>query len=150
MVSTPADDPLTTPVPAIVAWGLVALQVPPDAVSLSVMDAGAQTKDAPEIIPASGSGLTVIIFVAVPIPQPFTTVYVTVSVPGAIPTTTPPDDTMACALLAVQVPPDTVSVNAIAAVRQTDEMPLIVPGFGRGLMVIAFFAVAVPQLLVTE
>ena len=52
---------------------LVLLQVPPVAVSESVMLVPVHTLDAPEIVPASGSGLTVIVLIAVAVPQPFVT-----------------------------------------------------------------------------
>jgi hypothetical protein len=56
--------PLTTPDADTVAFALSALQVPPEAVSDSVIAAPTATVGDPEIRPASGRGLTVIVWEA--------------------------------------------------------------------------------------
>ena len=73
MVSNPALTPLTTP-PATVALVFEALHTPPLAASVRVILAPTQTDDAPLILPASGVGLTSIVFVATAVPQLLVTV----------------------------------------------------------------------------
>ena len=70
MVSVPADAPVTTPVEFIVALLVVTLlQLPPEAVSVSVMVLPVQTADEPAIVPATGNGKIVIAVVASAVPQ---------------------------------------------------------------------------------
>ena len=69
--------------------------------------------------------------------------------PAETPVTTPPDETVADELLADHVPPPAVLVSVIVAPTLTAVAPVIVPALGNALTLIAFVAVAVPQLLVT-
>lgn len=73
MVSRPAESPPTTPVESTVAWVLVALHVPPVPVVVSVMPEPTHTLPGPVMVPASGSGFTVILVVAATVPQPVVT-----------------------------------------------------------------------------
>ena len=59
MVSVPAKTPVTTPLETV-AFALAVLHVPPLAASLRVILAPTQTLATPLIIPAFGSGFTVI------------------------------------------------------------------------------------------
>jgi hypothetical protein len=59
--SVPAVTPVTMPVlPTVASAVLVLLHTPPGAASVSVIDESAHTLPAPEMVPATGSGLTVI------------------------------------------------------------------------------------------
>ena len=71
----PAANPYTTPPLVILTREEVdVLQLPPVLPeAVSVVFAPAQTEAAPEIEPAFGSGLTVIVEVATLVPQPFVT-----------------------------------------------------------------------------
>ena len=68
MVSVPAATPETIPTNTV-AVALLLLHKPPVAASVKVVVEPAHTVDVPVIVPASGCGLTVIIFVAVTVPQ---------------------------------------------------------------------------------
>ena len=71
----PADRPFTLPEASTVAnEGAVLLQVPPVAPSVSGVLLPAHTDDAPDMVPATGNGLTVNVCVAAAVPQPFVTV----------------------------------------------------------------------------
>lgn len=65
IVSAPADSPDITPDTDTAALPVVILQNPPVAVVASVAVAPTQTVDDPEIAPAVGSGLTVIVVVLI-------------------------------------------------------------------------------------
>lgn len=70
---------------------------------------------------------------------------------GATPVTTPLPLTVAKdVLLLLQLPPETPSNKDDAAPGQTVVVPVIVPAFGKGLMVTDAVATAVPQLFVNE
>ncbi len=73
IVSNPPETPVTIP-PITVALALLLLQVPPVTLSVNVMDDPTHTPEGPDIIPSSGSGFTVMGFVAVAVPQPLITV----------------------------------------------------------------------------
>ena len=73
IVSIPAVTPVTIP-PATVALPLLALHVPPGAASVSVRVVPVHTLVPPMIAPASGSGFTVVILIAVAVPQLLVTV----------------------------------------------------------------------------
>lgn len=74
-----------------------------------------------------------------------------VALPAATPVTTPAALTLAIdVLLLVHAPPLTASVNVDVAPAQMVDAPVTVPADGNGLTVIAFVALTVPQLLVTE
>ena len=109
-----------------VALVLMALQIPPAAVSVNIIDDPAQTLDGPVITPACAVESIVIAFEAVVVPHKLVTVYVTVSMPLVTPVTELPA-TSACALLPLQVPPETVSVSTITEPIHTCEGPVITP-----------------------
>ena len=70
MNTLPLDTPVTTPPPLIVAMDPAALlHVPPGTVSVSVIVAPAHTEEAPEIAPAEGSGITVMVSITEVDPQ---------------------------------------------------------------------------------
>ena len=73
MGSVPALTPITTP-PETVALELPALQVPPETVSVRVTDDPTHTLSTPEIEPASGNGLIVMLIVVPAVLQAFVTV----------------------------------------------------------------------------
>ena len=67
--------PFTLPDPSTVATPVaVLLQAPPEVVSLKPVAEPAHTVAVPVIVPADGSGLTVIMSVAAAAPQPLVTV----------------------------------------------------------------------------
>ena len=150
MVSMPAVVPVTIPIDDTVALLLVALQVPPVTLSVRVVLDPAQTDDAPVIAPALGSGLIVITFVVVALPQLLVTVYIMVSVPAIMPLTTPEPDTNALPFVVLHDPPVAEGVSVIEAPTQTADSPDMVVVAGAGLTAIDLVVVAVPQLLVTE
>lgn len=65
MVSTPALIPVTIPTESIVAWLLLVLHVPPEVLSVRVIEELVATMEEPEIAATEGKGLMVIAFVAV-------------------------------------------------------------------------------------
>ena len=70
----PAATPVTIPVVPILAFALLVLHVPPVTVSVIVVAAPTHTVEEPDITPAFGAGLTVIVLVEVAVPQPLVTV----------------------------------------------------------------------------
>ena len=75
MIDVPADTPVTIPPVLMVATPVdTELQVPPEATSLNVVVAPAQTVVVPVIVPATGNGLTDTVVVATAVPQLFVTV----------------------------------------------------------------------------
>ena len=76
IIELPAEMPETTPVVALtVATAvLVLLQVPPVPVLVNVITEPVHTNVVPLMVPAFESGLTVIAYVAVAVPQPVVTV----------------------------------------------------------------------------
>ena len=69
MVVLPVDTPVTTP-PLTVAMAVDALlQVPPEMVSIRVVVAPVQLVVEPVIVPATGVGLTVKLWLAATVPQ---------------------------------------------------------------------------------
>jgi hypothetical protein len=143
----PAVAPVTIP-PETVACALLTLHAPPATPSDNVIDELTQTLEAPDIVPAFGKGLTVIVFLAIAVPQLPETVYMIVSMPAVTPVAIPPE-IVACALLALQAPPVATSVNVIDEPTHTPEGPVMLPAFGNALTVTVFVAVAVPHPLVT-
>jgi hypothetical protein len=70
-----------------------------------------------------------------------------VAVPGAMPVTMPVADTLATEVaVLLQLPPVVVSVRVTGLPVQTAEVPVIMPAYGRGLIVIVCIAVSAPQL----
>ena len=108
------------------------------------------TDDAPDMLPASGNGLTVNVCVAAAVPQPLVTVYDIVVVPAAMPVTLPEASKVAndVAVL-LHVPPVATSVSGVLLAAHTVDAPDMVPASGNGLTVNVCVAAAVPQLLVT-
>jgi hypothetical protein len=90
----------------------------------------------------------VIVLVAEAVPHPLVNVYFTVSIPAVTPVTMPDVPIVAVLLLLLQVPPVTLSVNVVAELTHKDELPVIVPALGSGLMVMVLVAVVVPHPLV--
>ena len=148
MVDVPAAIPVTTP-PDTVAFALLLLQVPPALASVNIIADPAHTLEPPVIVPATGSGFIVIVFVATAVPHEFVVLYFIVSVPAETPVTIPPPVTEALVLLALHTPPAVASVTGIVDPAHTDELPVTVPANGNGFIVIVFVAVAVPQVTVT-
>jgi hypothetical protein len=104
----------------------------------------------PEITPAEGAALTVILRVAVTAPQLPVTVYDIVAVPAATPVATPDALMVAThAGEALQVPPITEEANGVDAPAHTALLPVIVPADEPVLTVMIWVAVAAPQLPVT-
>ncbi len=69
MVSMPGEMPVTAPPEVTDAWVLLLPHVPPVTLSVSVMVLPVQTAVAPVIDPESGCGNTVMLCVAVAVPQ---------------------------------------------------------------------------------
>lgn len=148
MVSRPASTPVTVPATETLALPFDAVQMPPETVSDRVMAAPAQTDDGPEMIPAFGAILIVMILDADTDPHDPVTVYKTVSVPVDNPVTTPAA-TDACALTVLQTPPATVSVRVTVPPMQTPDGPEILPAASAAPTATMRLVVAVPQPLVT-
>ncbi len=72
-----------------------------------------------------------------------------IAVPAVTPVTKPLI-TVADEVLLLQAPPVIALLSVVIAATHTEGTPVIVPASGCALTVIAFVAVAVPQLLVTE
>src|SRR6185312_16400144 len=111
---------------------LLLLHVPPVLpVEVKLMLAPVHTDEGPLMVPASSSGLTVMVVTAVADPQvAVDTVYVIVVVPAATPVTRPVDafTVAAAGLLLIQVPPTLpVLVRLIAKPAHTVGPPVIVP-----------------------
>src|ERR1017187_412534 len=147
MVEFPAATPVTAPVAAftVATDGVRLFQVPPLVPLLvNVVADPVQTVRAPLIVPATGSGLTVIAADAIEVPQVLVTVYFMVALPAALPVTTPVlEFTVAAAVLLLLLE------NVVVAATQTVEAPLTIPAFGSGFTVMSFDEVDVPQPLVT-
>jgi hypothetical protein len=74
MVAVPAVTPVTSPVASIVATvTLLLLHEPPVPELVSRVVIVSQTVSVPEIVPADGNGLTVIVYVDDAVPQPLVT-----------------------------------------------------------------------------
>jgi hypothetical protein len=69
----PPAEPVTLPLALTAATPLL-LQAPPPAVADNVIDDPRQKAEGPVIVPATGSGFTVIIYVATFVPQLFVAV----------------------------------------------------------------------------
>ena len=150
IVALPAATPVTTPVDAftVAADVLLLLQVPPVLPLLvkAVVDP-IQTDGVPPIaVPAFGSGLTVMGYVAALVPQEVVTVYMMEVDPPATPVTMPEASTEAMlVLLLLHVPPELVLLNIIVALTHTAVAPLIVPAFNPGFTEMPACAVAIPH-----
>jgi hypothetical protein len=129
IVSAPAERPDMTPDTETAALPVVMLQKPPVAVVASVVVAPTQTVDDPEIVPAAGSGFTVIVVTRI---HPVGSVYVISVVPAARPVNVPVADPIVPILvvLLAHVPPDGVLEIVVDAPKQTLVAPAIAPGSG--------------------
>lgn len=128
---------------------LLLLQVPPVVASVNVVIAPGQTADVPPDIAAIDGEETVIVKVAILVPQVFVTVYLITDVPAATPLTTPPLVIVATdVVVLLQTPPLVASLSVVVVPIHIFEVPVIVPEYG--LTEIEYVAIAVPQLLVTE
>ena len=76
----PAETPVTMPLKTV-ALVLLALQIPPALLSVSVIDEPTHTADGPEMLSAIAVVSIVTAFDAVAVPHKFVTVYVIVSIP---------------------------------------------------------------------
>jgi hypothetical protein len=93
--------------------------------------------------------LTVMVFVAVALPQSFVTVYDIRTVPAASPFTVPVPSTVAMPVEPeLQVPPGVQLESVIFAFTQTLPGPVIVPASGNGLILIITVAVLLQPLVV--
>ena len=149
MVTAPAATPATAPPLTVATDALLLLHEPPGADSDKVIDEPAHTLVNPDILPAYGSALTAIGFVATALPQELVTVYLIVSTPPDTPVTKPPD-TVALPLLLLHRPPAAPSVSVIDAPWHTLEAPLIVPATGANCTVTEAESTIAPQLLAME
>ena len=149
IVAEPAATPVTTPVDAftVAADVLLLLQVPPLLPLLvKAVVEPTQTDGVPPIVPAFGSGLTVIGYEALLVPQLVVTVYIMDVDPPATPVTMPEASTEAMlVLLLLHVPPELVLLKIMVALTHTDVAPLIVPALSPGFTAIVAWAVAMPH-----
>lgn len=121
ILTTPAANPVTTPVELTVAIeGLLLLHVPPRGVAERVIVALRHIVLPPEIVAPE---VTVIVFVALQLPKP----YVIVTVPADMPVTIPVEDTVAMpVLLLLHEPPSGLADSASVEPAQTVLPPAIV------------------------
>lgn len=118
MIEVPAERPVTTPEPLIVATANVLLAHVPLVVELLNVDVvPAHNVAVPDIAATVGNGLTVTLVVTVVLqPKPLVTVYEIVVLPVATVATTPPVPMVATAVLELsQTPPETLLVSAPVA-----------------------------------
>ena len=126
------------------------LQMPPGAASASGVVLPAHTAGTPVIVPASGSGFTVTVCVAIAVPHPLVTEYEIVVFPAATPSTDPVLLTVAIPVEPlIQLPPVAGSERMIVAPGHNAEAPTIVPATGNGFTVTMLVAIAEPQPLAT-
>jgi hypothetical protein len=151
MIVVPAAIPFTTPdVPTEAMAGMLLLHVPPEPEVDNVITELIHTEVEPEIVPETGSGLTVMIFDVETEPHVPNTVYDTLAVPAMLPATTPEPSTVATdGMLLDHEPPDIPSVREIVEPAQTDEVPVMAPAVDNALTVTSCVATDVPQLLDT-
>ena len=113
----------------------------------------AHTAEAPLMVPASGSELTVTTIPAVDEPQLLVTLYVIIAFPADTPVTSPVAAlTVALVVFELcQMPPMSppVFVKKMDDPVHTDVGPLMVPAFGTGLTFTVKEATFVPQPVVT-
>ena len=128
IIEAPSDMAVTAPVLPIVATaGLLLLHVPPLVASVSVVVPPAHSVVMPVITPAD-TALTVMVLVAVAVPQTFVTVYKITSIPVLTPVTTPillMPATVGELLL--HTPEAAVSDNVIVTPVHTDVAPVMYP-----------------------
>jgi hypothetical protein len=135
MTAVPAATPVTAP-PRTVAVPVAPLvHVPPVTDGVRTVTALAQTMVVPEIVPANGSVLTLIVTGATAEPQLLLTLYDKVAVPSATPDTTPPETVAVPVLPLVHVPPVILGIRVVVAPAQTVVVPVRVPAIGNGFTV---------------
>ncbi len=146
----PVSAPVTVPpVLTVAAAVLLLLQLPPAAASVSRVEEPLHIAEAPEIVPALGSALTLKVAVVLAVPQLLVTVYNILVLPAVMPATLPPVLTVATAiLLLLQVPPEVASARRVAEPAHILSVPVMDPADGSGLTVTVAVSVVVPQLLV--
>ena len=148
----PAETPETMPeVGATVAIPVdPEVHVPPVVELLNVVVAPAQTADVPFITPPFGNGLTVIVLVAVALPQMLVTVYEIIAVPAATPVVIPVEPTVAIPVaLELHTPPVVELLSVMVEPAQTADAPVIVPAVGAVITLTDLVATPIPQLVVT-
>lgn len=154
-VSMPALMPVITfcvVAGAIRALALLIAHVPLLTLAVRVSLLPSHTTAAPVIAPACGSGLMVMAFLTLSVPQALVIVYTIVSMPALTPITTPPPVipvTVAWLLVAVHVPPLAVSISVSAAASQTTVVPVIAPACGTCPIVTTCDVTNVPHELVS-
>ena len=149
MVSVPGVMPVTMPPVVMVALVLLLPQAPPGTLLVSMISEPTHTFDGPVMVPVKVLELTATTWVALAVPQLFTTVYSMVSSPAVMPVTMPVLPTVAVPLLLLQVPPGVPSVSVMVAPTQTAAGPLMVPAPAPGTMVMILVAVATAQPVLT-
>ena len=144
MVAVPAVMPVTLPVePTVAILVEPELHIPPPEASVKFIIDPAHTVIRPFIIPASGNGLTVIISVALKVPQLLLTVYDIVAVPAVMPVRLPVEPTVAMLVEPeLHIPPPEPSVTLVIDPAHTLKRPVIVPVSGNGLTVTMAIALA--------
>jgi hypothetical protein len=148
IVAVPVEPPVTTPdVLTEATDGAELLHTPPVIELLKAVVAPGHIMSVPVIVPADAVELTVIMRVALAVPQLPVTVYDIVVVPDATPVTTPDALTVATdAEEELHTPPPAVLARAVVDPAQTVAVPVMVPAEGAALTVIVCVAVAVPPL----
>ena len=129
---------------------MLLLQVPPVTVVESVVEVPVHIDDVPEMLPALGNGLIVMLLVATAVEQDVATVYEITTLPDATPVTRPVASTVAIEELAedhIPLVPVVVKLEVLPA--QIGEVPEIVPASGLLITVTSLVAATVPQLLLT-
>ena len=151
MLSVPAVTPCTTPSEVTVALPLSLLHVPLPA-SVSVVLAPTQRPAAPVMLPAEGDEPTVIVVLAVSVPQKLLITYWSVTVPVVMPVTAPdPKFTVATDVgVMLQKPPVFAPVYVVGVPVHIVAGPVIGPATGGMLITMFFVADTVPHALVTE
>ena len=103
---------------------MLLLHTPDGVVQASAVVPPLHTLSVPVIGATAMPALTFTVWVVVPVPHTFTTVYVMVTTPVARPVTTPNELTVASAgLLLLQVPPPKDAVNVVVEPAQMGPLP---------------------------
>jgi len=146
----PVETPETIPVDPTMAVDVADDdQVPPNAISVRVMELPVQTEVRPVIMPAVGEGFIVTALDAIAVPHELIAMYSMLSVPADIPVAMPNPETLALPSVELHKPPGVPSVYAEVTSVQIVDAPDMTPAYGNGLMVITFIAADVPQVFVT-
>ena len=127
----PATIPVATPVkdPIVAMEVLLLLHTPDGVVQASAVVPPLHTLSVPVIGATAMPALTFTVWVVVPVPHTFTTVYVMVTTPVARPVTTPNELTVASAgLLLLQVPPKVEFVKLVEFPAHIEVVPYIGDG----------------------